>query len=104
MRKSLLILFIPALFCFCLPSNSQSFIKYGKDASGWTIGNAYLEREIRFSPDTGLYTSCFANKLAHFDMSRVPFRNSELDNTSPAIEFSFFANGIAINGNSSSVT
>ncbi len=46
---------------------SGAFVNTNAEERGWTIGNALVEREIRFDPKLGLYTSIWRHKITGTD-------------------------------------
>jgi hypothetical protein len=47
--------------------SESSYVRTGLDGKSWTIGNALVEREIRFDPNVGLYTAAWRHKVTGTD-------------------------------------
>ncbi len=62
-------------------------------SQNWTIGNAQIERTIRFDPALGLFTARLADLSTHYDFIATQSK--------PATEFSFACNGGTLTGASS---
>ena len=93
-RSLLAIILLPAL------GNTQSeptYVRAGSDEKSWTIGNGLIEREIRFDPRAGLYTSKWLHKVTGTDFMK---RARAGRNWGP--EFSFESDGVRIAGSQGS--
>lgn len=89
-RLLLAIILLPALgHC----QSASTYIQAGLDGQGWTIGNGLIEREVRFDPRVGLYTSKWLHKVTGTDFMQ---RAQAAKNWGP--EFAFEADGVRIAG------
>ena len=46
---------------------ATAFVHTNAEGKSWTIGNAFVEREIRFDPKLGLYTASWRHKVTGTD-------------------------------------
>lgn len=67
-------IFLDGVKAFASPGSSQQrsdasagFVNTNAEARSWTIGNALVEREIRFDPKLGLYTASWRHKITGTD-------------------------------------
>ena len=56
---------------FAQPQSESSYVRAGTDGKGWAIGNALVEREIRFDPARGLYTASWRHKVTGTDFMQI---------------------------------
>jgi alpha-galactosidase len=77
--------------------NESSFVHPGTDGMSWTIGNALIEREIRFDPQEGLYTSSWRHKVTGTDF----LKQAQADKRW-GVEFAFHADNVVLAGRSKS--
>ncbi len=70
-----------------------AFVRQAADGLSWTIGNALVEREIRFVPSQGLRTTSWQHLVTGTDFIK-PWINEKF----PAAEFSFAADGKMLTG------
>ena len=57
---------------------AAAFVRTNAEGKSWTVGNAFVEREIRFDPKLGLYTASWRHKVTGTDFMR---RRWEAGNT-----------------------
>ncbi len=88
------LLLLPAFIAASLSAQSTpAYINAGSDHQSWAIGNALIERQIRFDPKIGLYTTGWQDKLTGTDFIKL----TPADNARGA-EFSFQAGGDRLAG------
>lgn len=54
----------------CDAEGEPAYVHRGPDGRSWTIGNAFLEREIRFDAKNGLYTASWRHKVTGTDFMK----------------------------------
>jgi alpha-galactosidase len=64
----------------------KAFVHSNADGKGWTVGNTFVEREIRFDAKLGLYTQSWRHKVTGTDFMATP-----LSRGFKGDEFSFLA-------------
>jgi hypothetical protein len=72
-------------------ANAESdsvLVRTGADGKSWTIGNALVEREVRFESQRGLHTASWRHVVTGTD-----FMSAAGPNRSGGSEFSFEADG-----------
>lgn len=75
--------------------NPHAYVRFGSDRKTWTIGNDFVEREIRFDPNIGLYTMRWQHKSTGTDFVRRP---PDYPFAHRAAEFSFEVDGETFRG------
>jgi len=78
---------------------ATAFVRTNQEGKSWTIGNALVERKIRFDPGMGLYTESWLHKVTGKDFMKHLSEDLPWGPETPSgAEFSFQADGAGLAG------